>query len=173
MKTLIKSILVLFVALNSFAYQQIFATSGDLKIRTKYHGDQDIRSIRIFGDTVSAYSKDTNGRDYNDVLFKITKEYAQYKEFLFDILEKGDFVILPNKTGKIEDLEIIYNGKKYSFIEAALFLNRKDLCGLGMECPTSNAAINDGRRTTAPGTQGPLRRADARKVDYMTRVNIF
>lgn len=173
MKAILKITVALFITLNAFAYQQIFATTGDLSIKNPYYGNQKVLSIRVYGDTVSAYSKDKQGKQYNDTLFKITKEYEPYKEFIFDILEKGDFVVLPNRTGKIEDLELIYKGKKYSFLEAALYLNKQDACGLGMECPTSSVAVNDGRRTTAPGTKGPLKRASARKVDYMTRVNIF
>lgn len=173
MKTILKLTIALFITLNAFSYDQIFATTGDLKIRGPYYGDQEILSIRVYGDTVSAYSKNRHGRQYNDVLFKITEEYQPYKEFMLDILEKGDFVVLPNSSGKIEDLRLMYKGKKYSFLEAALYLNNKDLCGLGMDCPTSSVAVNDGRRTTTPGTKGPLRRSSARDVDYMTRVNIF
>ncbi|MQX53301.1 hypothetical protein [Alcanivorax sediminis] len=103
----------------------------------------------------------------------MTPETEPHKEFMFDILEKVRFVILPNQTGRIQELRIIYKDKKYSFLEAALYLSRIDQCGLGMACPTSNVAAGEGRNTTAPGTEGPLERADAREVDYMTRVNIF
>ncbi len=166
-------ILLLLAAGNAFAYQQIFKVTEGLAIRSPYYGDQPVISIRVYGDSVSAYSKDVNGQEYNDVLFKVTPETEAHKEFMFDILEKGRFVILPNQTGRIEDLRIIYKDKKYSFLEAALYLSRTDQCGLGMACPTSNVAAGEGRNTTAPGTEGPLERADAREVDYMTRVNIF
>lgn len=165
--------MLLFVATNVFAYQQIFKVTEGLKIRTQYYGDQPVLSIRVYGDTVSAYSKGPNGKHYNDTLFKVTPDIEPYKEFMFDILEKGRFVILPNRTDKIEDLRIIYKEKKYSFLEAARYLSENDVCGLAMPCPTSEAAARQGRKTTAPGTEGPLERADARKVDYMTRVNIF
>ncbi len=166
------AVLLLFVATNAFSYQQIFRASDGLKIRSPYYGDQSVISIRVYGDTVSAYSKDEHGKDYNDVLFKVTPETEAYKEFFFDILERGHFVILPNQTGKIEDLQIIYKGKKYRFYEAARYLNETDQCGLGMQCPTSETAASQGRKTTAAGTQGPLNREEA-KEDYMTRVNIF
>ncbi|MCK0153113.1 hypothetical protein MWU49_05325 [Alcanivorax sp. S6407] len=165
--------LLLFVATNAVAYDQIFKTSDGLMIRNPYYGDQGILSIRVYGDNVSAYSKDQHDKQYNDKLFTITPEVAPYREFIFDILEKGRFVILPNQTGKIEDLRIIYKEKKYSFLEAVRYLSENDLCGLAMECPSSKVAAKQGRQTTAPGTEGPLERADARKVDYMTRVNIF
>lgn len=164
---------LLFCTAHAYAYDQIFKTSEGLMIRNPHYGDQGIISIRVYGDTVNAYSKDKYGDQYNDVLFEITPKVARYKEFILDILEKGRFVILPNKTGKIEDLRIIYKGKKYSFYEGVRYLSENDACGLDMECPTSKVAAKQGRKTTAPGTEGPLERADAREVDYMTRINIF
>ncbi len=175
MTILIRSVaaMLLVLAVQAEAYDQIFKVKEGLMIRNPYYGDQGIISIRVYGDYVNAYSKDKYDKQYNDKLFTITPGVAPYREFIFDILEKGRFVILPNQTGKIEDLRIIYKEKKYSFLEAVRYLNDKDLCGLAMECPSSEMAEKQGRRTTAPGTEGPLERASARKVDYMTRVNIF
>ncbi|WP_323753587.1 hypothetical protein [Marinobacter sp.] len=172
MKHFIKAamILLLIFSANTYAYDQIFKVSEGLKIRSPYYGDQPIISIRVHGDTVSAFSKDKFGKDYNDTLFKLTEKTEALKEFFFDILEKGQFVILPNSSGALEDLRIIYKGKKYSFYEAATYLSENDSCGLDMQCPTSDAAARQGRNTTAPGTKGPLERADATKVDYMTRI---
>lgn len=172
MKSLIKSILVMFVAFYAFSYAQIFGTSGSLKIRNEYYGDLDVISIRVVDNTVYAYYKDSAGKHWNHTLFKLTAESEPYKEFLLDVLEKGKFTLIPSKTDKLEELKLIYKGRTFDFFGAALFLNFNDKCGLGMQCPTSNVAINDGRRTTTPGTKGPLRRSRA-KDDYLTRVNIF
>lgn len=172
MKALIKSILVLFIAFNSSAYWQIFGTSSELKVKNEYYGDRKVISIRVNDNKVSAYYKDSNGKSWNDTLFRITPESEPYKEFMLDILEKGQYTLIPGKNGKLEELIIVYRGKKYSFYEAALYLSKTDQCGLGMVCPTSNVAVNDGRRTTTPNTAGPLERREA-KDDYMTRVNIF
>lgn len=165
---ILKLIITLLIVSNSFAYYQMFGTSGKLKFDGKK-----VISIWVTNDRVQATTTDKNGRDTSYTLFQFDKKYEKYKEFFLDTFEKGAFDIYPNRSGKIEDLYIKYKGRKQKFLDVAIVLAVKDECGLGMSCRKSDrsqAAINDGRRTTTPGTVGPLKRREA-KEDPMSRIN--
>lgn len=177
MKSFLKYILFITITFSAVSRasddDQIFGTTDHLKVQNEYYGERKVISIRVYGDKVSAYYKDPNGKSWNDTLFKFTSKSEPYKEFIFDVLEHGRFTLIPPMTHDIEDLELIYKNKKYSFYEAIKYLSKTDQCGLGIvRCPSSDVAKQQGRNTTAPNTEGPFDRKEA-KGDYMTRVNIF
>lgn len=161
MKSLLKLIFLLSIALTSFAKVETFNVKGKLLVNKEV-----MNSISLYRGQVILNSKNSQ-RD----MFVIDKKHEAMKDIIIEILQESNITLLENPTNKIENQIIIYEGEKVKLVDALAFISFLDRCGLGFVCDDEDdldKELNDSARSdikeqaTASQTQATI---NTRSVD--------